>query len=124
MPHCSITKIPVPRIALGMLMVGAVDFAAAIGRHPVFTAMGLTLCLAAMILYAMWRVITEVRTVNRPADEAFTEGWEAGYDKGWRDGNADAKPALTVLPGLLAQPDFAGKCGDTPHASANGASHG
>lgn len=41
-------------------------------------------------------VLAATRYVNRPADEAWSDGYEAGYDKGWRDCNR--APQLTVTP--------------------------
>jgi hypothetical protein len=50
---------------------------------------------AVLLTYAyLCRVI---RQVNRPADEAYRDGFDAGHDKGWREGRASMRPRVVRL---------------------------
>lgn len=93
----ALPSVPIPSFALvaaGTTMIGASRFAVTLGL------IGAVLAVAGIAI-AGWAQLTKVITAhNRPADHAYGEGYEAGYDKGWRDGRA--RPTLTVIHGERA----------------------
>jgi hypothetical protein len=98
------------RTTIGLVLCGAIMLAGAIDRDTSFTIVGVLLVLAGMLSHACELIVREVRTVNRPADDAFTEGYESGYDRGWRDGNAEARPRLVAVLGPDSGRDIADTC--------------
>lgn len=72
------------------------------GRFVIGLGLAGAVVAVAGIAIAGWARLAKVITShNRPADHAYTEGYEAGYDKGWRDGRA--RPTLTVIHGERAE---------------------
>lgn len=113
-----------PKVALGVSMTGATVFAAGADRgHPWILGLGIILLVGAMVLGASAWVVVEVRRVNRPADDAFTEGYEAGFDRGWRDRDADARPNLVLLPSAVVSTESADSCDQEVQLTAESASH-
>lgn len=114
------------RCAIGLSLCGAVVFAAGADRFASIRQLGEIVLGAGLLLgIAQWiitEVTREVRTVNRPADDAFSEGWEAGYDKGWRDRDGESRPKLVILPTASASDESADSCSPTPHVTAERAS--
>jgi hypothetical protein len=113
-----------PKIALGVALLGAVVFVSAADRgHPWILCLGSLMLVASMVLSGAHWTISEVRRVNRPADDAFSEGYEAGFDRGWRERDSEVKPNLVALPGLSASPENADSCGEQPQLPAERASN-
>lgn len=79
------------------IIVGLLIGAAGFERDPFVTLAGALTMLAGLMTLCTKYVADVLQTVNRPADEAWTEGYESGYDKGWRDGHAVGRPTLTVM---------------------------
>lgn len=123
MPLAPMTNVPPLRVAAGLGLVGSLFFAVAIGREPVLARIGTLTMLVAAMIYCTHRLMGEIRHVNRPADDAFTEGYEAGYDRGWRDGNDAPQRNLVLLPSLSASAEIADTCGTESHIPASRASN-
>jgi hypothetical protein len=83
--------------ALGASVVGLFLIAGAAERDWTVTALGVAVLLVGSMALCTRAVCDKLDKVNRPADEAWTEGYESGYDKGWRDGNNAARPTLRVM---------------------------
>lgn len=113
----------IPKIALGLALVGAVVLVSAADRgHPWILCLGSLMIVASMVLAGAHWTISEVRRVNRPADDAFSEGYEAGFDRGWRERDAEVRPNLVALPSLSASPENADSCGEEVQLTAERAS--
>jgi hypothetical protein len=92
-----VADIPPCRTAVGLSFAGCALFAADVGRVPELAVIGMLLCIVAAMLYCSELVIREVRAANRPADQAWLDGFEAGYDRGWRD-HDEGESGATVVP--------------------------
>lgn len=54
-------------------------------------SIGMVIAIGGVAWLCTARLIRAVRATNRPADDAWHEGYEAGYDKGWRDAHPPAR---------------------------------
>lgn len=88
---------PPCRLAAGLGLVGVGCYMAAFGRDGDLVALAVLLVLAAGIVWGTNSVIAEIRKVNRPADQAWHDGYEIGHDKGWQAGYAAANPNVVKL---------------------------
>lgn len=84
------------------VVAGLILAAGSFERDMSLMVVGCVVLIVGAMVLCTRHVADTLRAVNRPADEAWTEGYESGYDKGWRDGNNDARPKMTVLRGELA----------------------
>lgn len=76
-------------------VLSLVAFAGSLGRNDdLRTGAALVILLSGMVM-CTHQAILEVKRCNRPADVAWTEGHEAGYDKGWQEGHRAT--SLTVV---------------------------
>jgi hypothetical protein len=98
-------KITASRAALWLGFAGLVALGSAIDRDPFLTAVGCLLVAAAMLLQLGAVLSGQIERTNRPADDAFVEGYEAGYDRGWRDGNDGARQPLALIPTRVGSAD-------------------
>lgn len=112
-----------PQVALALVLVGGTVFAAGADRFASIRDLGEVVLCAGLLLgvghFVVTEVIAEVQRVNRPADDAFTEGYEAGYDRGWRDRNDEVRPNLVVLPSRSASSESADSCGPATQVPAD-----
>jgi hypothetical protein len=83
--------------ALGASVVGLFLIAGAAERDWTVLALGVVTLIMGAMAHFTRTICEKLDQVNRPADEAWTEGYEAGYDKGWRDGNSAARPTLRMM---------------------------
>jgi hypothetical protein len=105
-------------------LIGTVLLVAAIDRDNSLTVIGALFVVASMVTYAGGLLVHEIRSVNRPADDAFSEGYEAGYDRGWRDGSDHARPPLVgLVGGAKAGVKVADSCDTEPQRGAGRASN-
>lgn len=117
-------KLTPARASLAVLLVGMVTLVSAIDRDRSLTVIGALLIVASMVMFAAGVLLAEIRSVNRPADDAFTEGYEAGYDRGWRDGNAEARPPVVrLVGGAEIGTEVASSCDTGPQRDAGRASN-
>lgn len=85
-------------LGAGLLAAGIGISVATAGDRGIAARFGLLLAFAGIAALVGGWIVRAVRRVNRPADVAWTDGYEAGYDKGWLDHNAEARPNLVALP--------------------------
>lgn len=84
--------------------------------------------LGGVVAYAAGFVVEEVRRVNRPADEAWQDGYEIGHNRGWLDRDGELRKVVTPLR-VLSQPqlfdtvrvEVAEPCADITHDPADNA---
>lgn len=79
----------------GLLGAGVVSDATLSWLGHDFRSVGVLAGITGVIVVFYVHARRAFDLVNRPADEAFTEGWEAGYDKGWREGRQ--RPKLVAI---------------------------
>jgi hypothetical protein len=91
-------KINASRAALWLGFVGLVTLGSSIDRDQFLTAIGGLFVAAAMLLQLGAVLSAQIERTNRPADDAFVEGYESGYDRGWRDGADSVRQTVTLMP--------------------------
>lgn len=64
------------------------------GDGYLLVLVGVVVLVAAMLARC---VTARLAKVNRPADAAFQEGYEMGYDRGWLEGHRKARPVVVGL---------------------------
>lgn len=64
---------------------------------PPLRAWALLVGIAGVGLTCYAKAVIKFDAVNRPADQAYQDGYEAGYDHGWREGRASATLSVVHL---------------------------
>lgn len=85
------------QVSTALLVAGLCLYMAAYKRDSDLIVVAAVLLVIAAMMHFTTRIVTEVRSVNRPADVAYDEGYEAGFDRGWREGHAAANPTIVKL---------------------------
>lgn len=90
---------------LWLVVVGITVTALCIAAaSPDGRTIGETLMLGGAMTVLCDHVCRHIDNVNRPADEAYKQGYEMGHDRGWQEGFAFAKP-LSVVHSIERQTD-------------------
>lgn len=107
-PH-TLTETPhmlgsTPVLAAGSFLVGTGTTIATayFRRDPEVSAIGLALMLMGVVVVVGSFVMRALRRVNRPAEIAFDEGYQMGYDKGYIEGRRIGSPTLVTMPARRA----------------------
>jgi hypothetical protein len=116
-------KITASRAALWLGFAGLVALGSSIDRDPFLTAIGCLVVAAAMLLQLGAVISDQIQRTNRPADDAFVEGYEAGYDRGWRDGADGVRQPLTLMPTRTGSDPVADNCDPALQRQARRASN-
>lgn len=88
-----------PAIAISAILfaTGTTLIAASIGRNQDLRSIGAVIALGAMIVLSTHLIIRCVQQTNRPADQAFLDGYEVGYDKGWCEATTAGHPNVVSI---------------------------
>lgn len=72
---------------------------------PDVSRIGLFVALAGVCVLIGAQLVRAIQRVNRPADAAFTEGYEMGYAAGYREGRRTDRPTVVTMPSAHAAGD-------------------
>lgn len=87
------------RVGSLLVMLGASVEIAAIDRWADLRVFSAVLVLGGLVMYFAGRILDAIEHTNRPAEDAWEDGYEIGFNKGWleRDEQARAQHAVTHL---------------------------
>jgi len=74
--------------SIGIAMLGWAVMAVSIERDVDVFALGILVVVIGLGWHCTHQVMVRITQHNRPADDAWRDGYELGYDKGWSEGNA------------------------------------
>ena len=87
------------RVGVALFALGLICFSCSIDRSSDGRALGVLLTVAGMIVYATCYVVDAVNKVNRPADDAWDDGYEVGFNKGWLERDGEMRSPLRLVAG-------------------------
>lgn len=74
------------RLGKSAILIGIAVMLVSAIQHLGYAEVGTFIAIGGVLHLIYFNTQTQINNCLRPTQDAYSEGWESGYDKGWRDG--------------------------------------